>query len=42
MIFKSYILEQNLESINNYKLFLFYGEKPLGLDVKECRGMERS
>ena len=26
MIFKSYILEQNLESINNYKLFLFYGE----------------
>tara|TARA_B100001175_G_scaffold181958_1_gene154440 strand:+ start:237 stop:1235 length:999 start_codon:yes stop_codon:yes gene_type:complete len=26
MIFKSYILEENLESIKNYKLFLFYGE----------------
>ena len=26
MIFKSYILEQSLESINNCKLFLFYGE----------------
>jgi len=26
MIFKSYILEQSFQSINNYKLFLFYGE----------------
>jgi len=26
MIFKSYVLEQNFESINNCKLFLFYGE----------------
>ena len=26
MIFKSYILEQNLDSINNLKIFLFYGE----------------
>jgi len=26
MIFKSYILEQSLQSINNCKLFLFYGE----------------
>ena len=26
MIFKSYILEQNIETLNDYKLFLFYGE----------------
>ena len=26
MIFKSYILEQSFQSINNCKLFLFYGE----------------
>ena len=26
MIFKSYILEENLNSIDNYKMFLFYGE----------------
>jgi len=26
MIFKSYLLEQNLESINQYNIFLFYGE----------------
>ena len=26
MIFKSYLLEQNLKSIDNYKLILFYGE----------------
>jgi len=26
MIFKSYILEQNLETFNNLKIFLFYGE----------------
>ena len=26
MIFKSYNLEQKLEDIDNYKLFLFYGE----------------
>ena len=26
MIFKSYILEENLQIINNCKLFLFYGE----------------
>ena len=26
MIFKSYILENNLESITKCKLFLFYGE----------------
>ena len=26
MIYKSYILEQSFESINNCKLFLFYGE----------------
>ena len=26
MIFKSYILEENFQSINNCKLFLFYGE----------------
>ena len=26
MIFKSYILEQNIKSINNQKIFLFYGE----------------
>ncbi len=30
MIFKSYILEQNIKSINNQKIFLFYGEN-LGL-----------
>ena len=30
MIFKSYILEENFQSINNCKLFLFYGEN-LGL-----------
>ena len=26
MIFKSYILEQNIQSISKYKIFLFYGE----------------
>ena len=26
MILKSYILEQSFQSIDNYKLFLFYGE----------------
>ena len=26
MIFKSYILEQNIQSANNHKFFLFYGE----------------
>ena len=26
MIYKSYLLEQNLESLNKHKLFLFYGE----------------
>ena len=26
MIFKSYILEQNFQPINNCKVFLFYGE----------------
>ena len=26
MIFKSYILEQNIKSIEKYKIFLFYGE----------------
>ena len=26
MIFKSYILEQSLQSIDNLKMFLFYGE----------------
>jgi len=26
MIFKSYILEQNIQPANNYKIFLFYGE----------------
>ena len=26
MIFKSYILEQNIQSIDNHKIFLFYGE----------------
>ena len=26
MVFKSYILEQNLDAINNLKIFLFYGE----------------
>ena len=26
MIFKSYILEQNIQSANNHKVFLFYGE----------------
>ena len=26
MIFKSYILEQSLQSIENLKMFLFYGE----------------
>ena len=26
MIFKSYILEQNIQSANNHKIFLFYGE----------------
>ena len=30
MIFKSYIIEQNLQSIDNCKIFLFYGEN-LGL-----------
>ena len=36
MIFKSYILEQNIKSINNQKLFLFYGENQgLKKDLKE-------
>ena len=26
MIFKSYILEQDIEIVNNQKIFLFYGE----------------
>ena len=26
MIFKSYILEQNIKNIEKYKIFLFYGE----------------
>ena len=26
MIFKSYIIEKNLETLNTCKLFLFYGE----------------
>ena len=26
MIFKSYILEQNIQSVDNHKIFLFYGE----------------
>ena len=26
MIFKSYLIEQNLQSIDNLKVFLFYGE----------------
>ena len=26
MIFKSYLIEQNIQSINNNKMFLFYGE----------------
>ena len=26
MIFKSYILEQNIQTVKNYKIFLFYGE----------------
>ena len=26
MIFKSYILEENIQTINNHKIFLFYGE----------------
>ena len=26
MIFKSYIIEQNIEIANNQKIFLFYGE----------------
>ena len=26
MIFKSYILEQSIETTNNTKIFLFYGE----------------
>ena len=26
MIFKSYIIEQNIQSLNNHKIFLFYGE----------------
>ena len=26
MIFKSYILEQNIQTVNNHKIFLFYGE----------------
>ena len=26
MIYKSYILEQNFQTLNKHKLFLFYGE----------------
>ena len=26
MIYKSYLLEQNLEDLNQHKVFLFYGE----------------
>ena len=26
MIFKSYLIEQNLSTLNKYKMFLFYGE----------------
>ena len=26
MIFKSYLLEENIQTINNHKIFLFYGE----------------
>ena len=36
MIFKSYILEQSFEHINNYNLILFYGENQgLKKDFKE-------
>ena len=36
MIFKSYIIEKNLNTINNCKLFLFYGENDgLKKDLKE-------
>ena len=36
MIFKSYILEQSFQSINNCKLFLFYGENQgLKKEIKE-------
>ena len=41
MIFKSYILEQNIKSINNQKLFLFYGENQgLKKDLKEKLKLE--
>ena len=36
MIFKSYILEQNIKKIENYRMFLFYGENHgLKKDLKE-------
>ena len=36
MIYKSYILEQNISNINKYKIFLFYGvNQGLKKDLKE-------
>ena len=36
MIFKSYILEQNIKPANNHKIFLFYGENQgLKKEIKE-------
>ena len=36
MIFKSYILEQDIKKIENYRMFLFYGENHgLKKDFKE-------
>ena len=36
MIFKSFFLEQNLQTISKYKMFLFYGENQgLKKDFKE-------
>ena len=41
MIFKSYILEQNIQSANNHKVFLFYGENQgLKKDLKEKLKLE--
>ena len=41
MIFKSYILEQNIQSANNHKIFLFYGENQgLKKDLKEKLKLE--
>ena len=39
MIFKSYILEQDIKKIENYRMFLFYGENH-GLK-KDFKGIKK-